>query len=283
MITNREGAFTTLVALVAWTVIPDWPETAKFLNEEERAVVISRLAVDVADAKMDRLDKSAAKRIFSDWKIYTNILMYMCVVNSSYALSFFTPTIINEMGFKAEAAQVRSIPVFVVAAILSIATAAWSDRIRHRYAFIIGGILLATCGYGIMLAYDDVPVGAKYTALFFVVSGGFIAQPVVIAWAQNNAAGHYKRSVSSAMMIGFGNCGGIIASNIYITSERPRYPTGLGVSLGLLWLCAIASTVFLVGMRWENKRRDRGERDILLESPDSDNLGDDHPSFRYTF
>jgi hypothetical protein len=69
------------------------------------------------------------------------------------------------------------------------------------------------------------------------VSGGFIAQPVVIAWAQNNAAGHYKKSVSSAMMIGFGNCGGIIASNIYITGEKPRYPTGFGVSLGLLWVC----------------------------------------------
>lgn len=134
-----------------------------------------------------------------------------------------------------------------------------------------------------MLAYDTVSVGAKYAALFLVVSGGFIAQPVVIAWAQNNTAGHYKRSISSAMMIGFGNCGGIIASNIYITGERPQYPTGLGVSLGLLWVCAAASSTFLVGMRRENQRRDRGERDGLLDSPDGDNLGDDHPNFRYTF
>jgi hypothetical protein len=281
--TSSEGAFTTLVGLLAWMAIPDWPETARFLNEEERAMVVSRLAADVADAQMNRLDKSAAKRIFKDWKIYINIFMYMTVVNSSYAVSFFTPTILNEMGYKAEAAQVRSIPVFVVAAVASVATAAWSDRIRHRFGFVIGGILIATAGYGVMLAYDDVSVSAKYAALFLIVSGGFVAQPVVIAWAQNNAAGHYKKSVSSAMIIGFGNCGGIIASNIYITGEKPRYPTGFGVSLGLLWICAVTSTIFLLGMRWENKRRDAGERDSRLDGEDGDNLGDDHPNFRYTF
>jgi hypothetical protein len=278
-----EGTFTTLVALLAWMVIPDWPETAKFLTEEERKMVISRLSADVAGAKMDRLDKSAAKRVFLDWKIYINIIMFIPVANSSYALSFFTPTIINEMGFQAEAAQVRSIPVFVVAAILTVATAAWSDKIQHRFSFLLGGILVATAGYGILLAYDSVPVGAKYAALFLVVSGGFIAQTALTAWAQNNVAGHYKRSISAGMMVGFGNLGGITASTIYITSERPQYPTGLGVSLGLLWICVIASIVFVLGMRWENKRRDRGERDALLDGPDGDNLGDDHPNFRYTF
>jgi hypothetical protein len=276
-----EGAFTVLVAAFAWMIIPDWPETAKFITEEERALVIARLADDVSDARMDRLDKSAAKRVFTDWKVYTNIIMYMSVVNSSYSLSLFTPTILNEMGHKAEAAQVRSIPIFVVAAVASIATAALSDRLRHRFWFVIGGIVTATAGYAVMLNYARVPVGAKYAALFLIATRGFVAHPIVTAWAQNNAAGRYKRSISSAMMVGFGNCGGIIASNIYITSERPEYTIGFGVRLGLLWVCAIASAVFLLGMRRENKRRDAGERDWRLEGVDGDNLGDDHPNFRY--
>lgn len=160
-------------------VIPDWPETAKFITEEERAIVIARLADDVSDARMDRLDKPAAKRVFANWKIYVNIVMYMSVVNSSYSLMFFTPTILSEMGYKAEAAQVRSIPIFVVAAVASIATAAWSDRLRHRFGFVLGGILTATAGYAVMLNYARVPVGVKYAALFLVASGGFLAHPVV--------------------------------------------------------------------------------------------------------
>jgi hypothetical protein len=33
----------------------------------------------------------------------------------------------------------------------------------------------------------------------------------------------------------------------------------------------------------ENKKRDRGERDYRLVGEDADNLGDDHPHFRFTY
>ena len=99
----------------------------------------------------------------------------------------------------------------------------------------------------------------------------------------NNMGGHYKRSVSSAMMVGFGNAGGIVASNVFITTEEPAYPTGYGTSLGLIWMTAICCTALLLGLMWENRLRDRGGRDYRLEEEDSDNLGDDHPRFRFTY
>ena len=65
-----EGLFTCVVAFISRWLIPDWPETAKFLNGHEREVLIHRLAADAADARMDRWDNKAAKRVFSDPKIY---------------------------------------------------------------------------------------------------------------------------------------------------------------------------------------------------------------------
>lgn len=44
----------------------------------------------------------------------------------------------------------------------------------------------------------------------------------------NNVSGHCKRSVAAAMQVGFGNCGGIVASNVYLQSELPLYRTGYG-------------------------------------------------------
>jgi hypothetical protein len=85
------------------------------------------------------------------------------------------------------------------------------------------------------------------------------------------------------MMIGFGNVGGIIASNIFITDQAPAYPVGYGVSLGLAWLCAVGCTVLVFGLMAENRKRERGERDWRLEEEDKDNLGDDHPHFRFTY
>lgn len=107
-----EGLITFVIAIAAKFAIPDWPETATFLNDNERALLVARLAADVGEARMDRLDKQAVKRVFSDWKIYCGILMYFGVVNTGYATSFFTPTIIKQLGYTSAAAQVRSIPIF---------------------------------------------------------------------------------------------------------------------------------------------------------------------------
>ncbi|MCJ1438832.1 hypothetical protein MMC27_008222 [Xylographa pallens] len=280
-----EGLITVLVACLAKFFVVDWPETSKFLNHDERQILLLRLREDVAEARMDRLDKKATRRVFSDWKIYVGTIMYFGVVNTGYSTSFFTPTILQQLGWTAIRAQVYSIPIYITSAVITLFTAFCTDRLRHRYTFTIIGVCVATVGYVILLAQKTVPVGARYMAVYFITVGGYITQPVTLAWLSNTMGGHYKRSISSALQIGLGNCGGIVASNIYITTQAPTYPVGFGVSLGLLWLCGLACTVFVIGLRLENKKRDRGERDdrFALPKDELENLGDDHPSFRYGY
>jgi hypothetical protein len=211
--------------------------------------------------------------------------MYIGVVNTGYSTSFFIPTILNQLGWTAVRAQVLTIPIYVTSFIVSIITAAWTDHIRHRYSFIMGGILISTVGYGILLAQEHVPLAAKYFSLYLVVSGAYVAQPIVLVWVTNNMGGHYKRSISTAMQVGFGNSGGVIASNIFITKEAPLYLTGYGTSLALLWICGLASTAFLIGLHIENEKRENGDRNHRYNLPmeELDNLGDDHPRFRFTY
>ena len=65
-----EGLATVVIAIIAKFIIVDWPESATFLNEEERACLLRRLAEDQGEAQMNRFDKKAMKRTFSDPKIY---------------------------------------------------------------------------------------------------------------------------------------------------------------------------------------------------------------------
>ncbi len=65
-----EGLFTCVVAAISFFVIPDWPDKSRFLTDPERELLLRRLALDVADAKMNRWNKKASKRVFSDPKIY---------------------------------------------------------------------------------------------------------------------------------------------------------------------------------------------------------------------
>lgn len=75
-----EGIFTVVVAVASYWLIPDWPETAKFLKEDERELLIRRLALDRNDASMNHWNKKTAKRVFSDPKIY---LRYVSPKNAS--------------------------------------------------------------------------------------------------------------------------------------------------------------------------------------------------------
>ncbi|KAL1953680.1 hypothetical protein VTO42DRAFT_2391 [Malbranchea cinnamomea] len=280
-----EGLLTVIIAVASKFIIVDWPETATFLNEDERRMLLARLMEDNGDVRMDRLDKKALKRCFMDPKIYLGVLMYFGVVNTGYATSFFVPTILNQMGYSSVRAQVMSIPIFVAATVATLVCAITSDRIRHRYSFAMLGCVIATVGYVLLLCQQSVSVGVRYFAVFAVTGGGFIAQPMVLGWLSNNMGGHYKRSISSSMQIGFGNTGGLVASNVFMNEEAPLFRTGYGTSLGLMWICGLSCTVFLLVLWRENKIRDAGKRDHRLQLPEDElnNLGDDHPSFRFTY
>jgi hypothetical protein len=211
--------------------------------------------------------------------------MYFGIVNTGYAVSFFTPTILEQLGWTKIRAQVMSIPIYAVAMVITLSTAYLSDRLKHRYAFTLTGCLIATMGYILLLNQSSIPVGARYFAVFAITGGGYLTQPILMGWLSNNMAGHYKQSIASAMQIGFGNCGGLVASNVFFDSEAPGYRTGFGVSLGMTWICGLACFVFLMYLVRENKARERGERDHRYELPqeERENLGDDHPSFRFTY
>lgn len=129
----------------------------------------------------------------------TSIAMYLGIVTTSYSGAFFTPTILKQLGWTSIHAQVMSIPIFIFATVCALTCAVISDKIHHRFGFIIGGCLLATIGYAILLNMHHVATGVRYFALFAIVGGGYIAQPITLVWVNNNVSGHYKRSVSSAM------------------------------------------------------------------------------------
>jgi len=146
--------------------------------------------------------------------------MYMGIVTTSYSGAFFTPTILKQLGWTSVRAQVMSIPIFVVATILALSAAILTDKLRRRYIFIIGGCLLATIGYAILLSMSSVPVGARYFAVFAIVGGGYIAHPICMVWLNNNLGGHYKRGVGSAMQIGLGNVSSFF---LHCPATRPSH------------------------------------------------------------
>lgn len=64
-----EGTLTCLVGVAMWWLIADFPETVKWLTEEEKAFVKARLEEDVGDSGLNRRPTfKDIRRVFKDCK-----------------------------------------------------------------------------------------------------------------------------------------------------------------------------------------------------------------------
>ena len=119
--------------------------------------------------------------------------MYLGIVVTSHSPSFLTSTILARMGYIALSARVMIIPIFVTAAVISVATDLLADRLQHRFGSAIFGCANTTVRYAILLSMARVRVGVRYFALFIITSGAYITQAIAIVWLSNDLAGLYKR------------------------------------------------------------------------------------------
>ena len=69
------------------------------------------------------------------------------------------------------------------------------------------GLTIPSIDYTLLLCRRRLSMGVKYFALFLAVPGGYITQPITLAWVLNTMSSHYRRSVAAAVQVGFGNIG----------------------------------------------------------------------------
>lgn len=86
-----EGIVTVIVALLAFFVLHDFPETATFLTEEERAFVVYRLKYQGQEkggsgrrvAQAEEFKWKYVIQAFTDWQIWVNLFVYWGVSHPS--------------------------------------------------------------------------------------------------------------------------------------------------------------------------------------------------------
>lgn len=126
----------------------------------------------------------------------------------------------------------------------------------------------------------------RYMGMFFIASGTYLGMPVATIWVAMNAGGGYKRAVAIAAMVNFATAAAFISSNVFMFKEAPRFKTGFSVGLAMTCMGAVAATIMFFGVRWENMKRDRVQREqgeqVLGEGyVDGNVASDEQPNFRF--
>ncbi|OAX83846.1 hypothetical protein ACJ72_01776 [Emergomyces africanus] len=279
-----EGILTVVVAVIAFFVIQDYPETAKFLTEAERAWVVHRLRYQYSDTavKTENFQWKYVKDALLDWQVFFALITWYGIVCPLYGISFFLPTIIKDLGYTSSTAQLLTIPIYIVAAIIAILSAWLSDRQGQRSPFLFFHVLCIVVGYVIIIAASGRGVpGVVYFGTFVVVSGIYPALPGTVTWLSNNLAGDYKRASGMAIQIGIGNFAGAMASNFYRAQDGPKYYLGHGLELGFAVFGLLAVVVLRISYQRINKHREIQVVENNYTPDELSKMGDRAPTFKY--
>jgi hypothetical protein len=123
----------------------------------------------------------------------------------------------------------------------------------------------------------------RYGSLYFLAVGSYISLPMLWTMLVNNVSGSYKTGYAIAMEVALGNFGGIASALVFQGKQAPKFEAGYKTILGMSIAAAVLVVIYTSALVFENKARAAGKRDYRLSGPDADNLGDDHPQFRYGY
>ncbi|KAL4244473.1 MFS transporter superfamily protein [Abortiporus biennis] len=247
-----EGLLTVLAGAASFWIIQDFPDTAKFLSEAERTVVIRRLQEDDQfSAAGEKLKWTYIWQSLLDWKTWLGMLLYMGSDGPLYAFSLFLPSIINQLGFTATPANLLTVPVYVVACIMTCLVGFYADKKGQRGYINIFCSIIGAAGYIILVASRS--AGLSYFGVYLAA-----------------CEGSYKRSVTLAMVISFGNINGAVSSNVYRGQDKPWYTLGHGIVLMYIGIAIICAILMIILLKRENAARARGDRDEIIEGVNED-------------
>ncbi|KAJ7642794.1 MFS general substrate transporter [Mycena polygramma] len=260
-----EGLATILAGIASYWIVQDFPDSAKFLTETERTFVIRRLqGDDQFSAAGEKLQMRNIWSSFKDRKTWLSMLQLMGCDMPLYAFALFTPSIINQVRFRATPANLLSVPIYFFASVVTCCVALYADKYGRRGYCNIAMLSIGGVGYIILIVSRNAAL--SYFAVFVASCGIFPVVPNTVTWIANNFEGTYKRGVSLALAISMGNLNGAVSSNVYRARDTPWYPLGHGLVLMYICIGIAANSAVLYLLKRENARRDRGERDEVIGS-----------------
>jgi dipeptide/tripeptide permease len=181
-------------------------------------------------------------------------MYFSCNVSYS-SLPVFLPTVLLEMGFSSVDAQGLSAPPYFVSFIVTIVSAWIADRTQQRGLMVVFLSIVGGIGYILLAACTS--VGAKYFGVFLAASGVFPAIANILPWVLNNQGSETRRGAGIMLLNVVGQCGPLLGTRIFPSSEAPRYIAGQSICAAFMFFNAFLALGNRTLLAWENRRLDR--------------------------
>ncbi|KAF6791698.1 major facilitator superfamily transporter [Colletotrichum sojae] len=274
------GIPTIFTGLVIPFVLPNSPETAKFLTDEDKRNLVRVHERELGQARnLREMEWEDVKDGIRDWTTWAYCFALFPCLTMLYSFVVFLPTIIHNLGqWTAAEVQAMTVPVYAVGAIVYVICARLSDITQKRGYFVMGSIVSSIVGYGMLISEKGNAV--SYAGTFFVSIGIFTSAGISFAWVPTNNPRYGKRAFSTGMHLTIGNSSGVASPFLFKGSFIPGY----AASMGMLAFSLCLNMLLTWHFRRQNKLRDEGKMDYLLEGKTEEEIsamGEKSPRFRF--
>lgn len=236
-------AIPSVVAGVAiWLLLPDRPAHATWLSPEQRRAITAQLAQEDRDTHGTAAGSApggahGAAQALRSGRVWVLALVYLAGTFSLYGVSFWMPTIVQELGIgKTEYLEIGLLSMIPwgTAGVAMVWAGASSDRTGKRRQHVAGSLFVAATGL-IALVLVGAHVVPALIALCFVTAG--VLSFLATFWSLPTA---FLRQTAAAAGIAWinavGNLGGHFGPDII---GRIRTATG-SANYAFLFLAALA-------------------------------------------
>ena len=232
-----EGIPSVIIGFLVLVVLPNGPKAAKWLTPEERDLVVKRIEEDNADKKHLAGGHNFAAA-FKDGRVWALCAVYFCGAVSFYAVSFWMPTIVQELGIdKQDYLKVGLLTMIPWGAsiISMIYWGAHSDRTRERRWHSASGFLVTMVGLLLLALMPHWPIMSMFALTLVTIGWGayvvtFWSLPTAFLTGTAAAAG-------IALINSVGNLGGYFGPDMI---GRIRTATGGDSAAAFYTLAAVA-------------------------------------------
>ena len=229
-----------ILAVVAFYYLTDGPADATWLEADERAWLVSRLAQEKRLRQVTH-DYSVVQALLNP-KVLALSVVYFGMVAANYGLSFFLPQIVKAFGLSNVLTGVVSALPYVVGSVSIVLWSRRSDRHVERTYHTAIPILVAAIGIGMSTVFDDPAM--KMVALSVAGFGIFAGLPVFWTLPTVFLSGA-AAAAGIAMINSIGNLAGFAGPYAmgWIKDATGSYTGGL---LSLSMVCVISAIVVVL-------------------------------------
>ncbi|KXH25685.1 major facilitator superfamily transporter [Colletotrichum salicis] len=239
-----QGAVTFVIAVIGFFLLPDFPQTTKWLTQEERDLAYNRMELDTVANKGETSTWNGLRQAAKDPMVWIFCAMAHMHLAANGFKNFF-PSVVKTLGFNTTITLVLTCPPYLIAGAVTIAVSWSSGKFNERTWHITASKAVAVVGF--ISATATMNLAGRYVSMVIFTIGTYGVNSLILGWC-GSVCGQTKekKAVAISMVTMIMNISFIWTPYLWPSSDEPRYVIAMSSSAAfsiatalLAWLAKI--------------------------------------------